>query len=59
MPGKWYEDVPNYLVTGATSAIEGDVVFVVPERATQAALQVGEAGKEQPATIPLSLNGGA
>ncbi|QLQ06166.1 MAG: hypothetical protein HZY76_08975 [Anaerolineae bacterium] len=43
----------------AKSAVEGDVVFVVPETAVQAILQVGEVGKEQPATIPLNLKGGA
>ncbi|QLQ06079.1 MAG: hypothetical protein HZY76_08460 [Anaerolineae bacterium] len=47
---------PSELVK-AKSAVEGDVVFVVPETAVQAVLQVGEVGKEQPATMPLNLKG--
>lgn len=51
------EAAPGELVK-AKSAVEGDVVFVVPETAVQAVLQVGEVGKEQPATISLNLKGG-
>ena len=46
------------MVIDAQSAIDGDVVFAVPEAATQADLQVGEVGREQPITIPFSLQGG-
>lgn len=43
------------MVIDARSAIDGDVVFAVPEAAAQADLRVGEVGREQPVTIPLRL----
>ena len=50
-------DVAPSTVIDAKSTVEGDVVFAVPETATKADLQVGEVGREQPATIPFSLQG--
>jgi hypothetical protein len=50
-------DVSPSTVIDAKSAVEGDVVFAVPETAAKADLQVGEVGHEQPATIPFSLKG--
>lgn len=51
-------DVSPSTVIDAKSAVEGDVVFAVPETATKAELQVGEVGREQPATIGINLKGG-
>ncbi len=44
-------------VIDAKSAIDGDVVFAVPEAAEKVDLQVGEVGHEPPVTISLSLKG--
>jgi len=44
-------------VIDAKSAIDGDVVFAVPESAAKADLLVGEVGREQPATIRLTFQG--
>jgi hypothetical protein len=51
-------DVSPSTVIDAKSAVEGDVVFSVPETATKADLQVGEVGREQPVTIGINLKGG-
>jgi hypothetical protein len=51
-------DVSPSMVIDAKSAIDGDVVFSVPEAVTEADLQVGEVGREQPVAIPVSLKGG-
>ena len=42
-------------VIDAKSAIDGAVVFVVPDTAAKADLQVGEVGQEQTTTISVSL----
>ncbi len=47
---------PNTLIN-AKSAVDGEVVFVLPNAAVKADLQVGEVGYEQPATIPIRLQG--
>lgn len=51
-------DVAPSTVVTAKSAVEGDVVFAVPEKATRADLGVGGVGNEQAATIPPGLKGG-
>jgi hypothetical protein len=50
-------DVSPSTVIDAKSAVDGDVVFAVPETAMKADLQVGEVGYEQPATIQLTFQG--
>lgn len=50
-------DVSPSTVISAKSAVDGDVVFVVPETAAKVDLQVGEVGHDQPATIRINLPG--